>query len=104
MDQDTTSMATGLAQSLQQYLGGQLQSQKDTQTEAAKAGIEVAKQAAIAKNNQAITNPAGGQQFIPMDPQMAEKALPGYGAKMVQDYNSRNPGQPLTLNQATDYI
>lgn len=96
--------ASSLADSINKYLGGQLQQNQDLQTEAGKAAIEVEKQKQIAQNNQNITNPSSGQQFVPLDPNLAEKALPGYGAKMVQDYNSRNPQNPLSLNQGLDYI
>lgn len=104
MDQDTSSLATGLSNAIGGYLGGELTQQTKLAGEKATADIEVNKEKQTAQNQHDIDNPSAGSAVSYLSPDMAEKALPGYGAKMVQDYNQRNPKSPLTLQQGADYI
>jgi hypothetical protein len=85
--------AQGLMSALNGYLGTTLSNQQD-----------VEKQKQVAQNQHDIDHPPQPDYSLPMDPAMAEKALPGYGGKMVADYNKLHPQTPLTVTQASDYI
>lgn len=106
--------ASGLTNSLSSYLGTTLQSNVQANIDQRKESMaeekETAKQQAELERQKALES-----QKVDLEgdltPDLAEKALPGYGAKMVQDYNTSHPGKPLkikdgmqVLKQASDTL
>lgn len=111
MDQGISSLVTGLSQSINGYLGQQQQAQNQEQIENAKQTSEASRQLTLeqAKNTDALNKGEALENYKvglqdKLTPDMAEKALPGYGAKMVQDYNTSNPNSPLKLKDGLDYL
>src|SRR5258708_6690369 len=101
---DTSSFIQGLSGALSEYLGQANTQTMELATDKEKANIQAQKQIEVAKAQYDIDNPSAGSAVSYMSPDMAEKALPGYGNQMVQDYNQRNPNSPLTITQAADFI
>jgi hypothetical protein len=99
-DQGVESFATGLSNSISSYLGGQISAQNTMAAKQQEANIDENKQVNVAKRTADLTK--GQPAYLQRD--LAEKALPGYGGKIVDDYNQQNPNNPLTMDQGMNYI
>ncbi len=90
----------GFSNSLNAYLGANLKSKRDEQSkmreQAANQQAELAKGMALEKQKIGLEDQ--------LTPDMAEHALPGYGSKMVSDYNAAHPDSPLKLKGGIDYL
>jgi hypothetical protein len=105
-DQGLESFATGLANSLSSYLGSNIQANQAIKQRQAESDIAVNQAQRIAKNQKDLdqSSATAGTAVSYITPEMAEKALPGYGSQIVQDYNKRNPNSPMTIDQASDSL
>lgn len=107
---DITSLATGLAQGLGAYLEGGIKQKREQENTLYKTGLETqqksqlqAEQETLELNKQSQLQTQKNQMEDLLTPEMADKALPGLG-KLVQDYNSQRPDNPLKLKEGTDYL
>ncbi len=96
MDQGMESLVTGLSQGLSGYLGGQIQQKRQQEN------MEKQSQLSL-QNAQTLKQQELDSEDV-LSPDMAEKALPGFGAQMVQKYNSANPNRPLKLKDGVAYL
>lgn len=107
MDQGISSLVTGLANGITKYLdlGNEfkLKNQAEQQKQAGELKLKTAESALDTNKAQQIEKYKVGLEDV-LTPDMAEKALPGYGAKMVTDYNTANPQKPLKLKEGVAYL
>ncbi len=107
MDQGISSAIGGLADGINKYLGVRIEDQRAAANDAMKSQSQLAlKQAESSldiNKGQKIEQYKNGLEDV-LTPDMAEKALPGYGAKMVQDYNAQRPDNPLKLKDGIAFI
>lgn len=111
-------MAEGLNKSIQQYLNtsievtGKRQEAASNQQDAMnlkqyESTLDTQKQAKLQEaelNKNTATEKYKNSLEDQLTPEMAEKALPGYGGKMVNDYNASHPDNPLKLKGGLDYL
>lgn len=107
MAQEIASLLTGLTNGITKYLDignqntledaqNQRKSQQQLQLKTAESALDVNKGEQIEKYKNNLEDV--------LTPEMAEKALPGYGAKMVSDYNSARPNNPLKLKEGVSFL
>lgn len=101
------SLITGLSQGISGYLQQNQQAQQQMRLKQYESQLdinkEVTKQAAELSKGMGLEKYKVGLEDV-LTPDMAEKALPGYGAKMVNDYNSQRPDNPLKLKDGLDFL
>lgn len=103
----TEAFITGLSQSIGSYLGQKNETQQKSNLMNQQAQLDMKKmvtqQAAELEKGKQLEQFKGSLEDV-LTPDMAEKAIPGYGAKMVQDYNTQRPNKPLTLKEGIDFL
>jgi hypothetical protein len=111
MGQEMNSLLTGLSNSLNQYLGMSIENKYKQNNENYKSQLETAKDKTVADYKSGLdttkdikVNQAKNNLEDVVTPDMAEKALPGFGADMVTKYNAEHPDNPLHLKEATAYL
>lgn len=107
MDRGIAALATGLADSVSGYLGTEIQNRQDVAKHAQISDIDAQrdekKQQAEFERQKGLKGYESSLEDV-LSPDMAEKVLPGAGAKLVNDYNTQNPQRPLKLKDGIDYL
>lgn len=110
-DQNINGLITGLANGLNGYLGTAIQTQQKQQNEAYQSQLDLNKGKLLEQQKQDLETQKGialeknkNQLEDVLTPDMAEKALPGYGGKMINDYNKAHPDNPMKLDGGIKYI
>lgn len=111
MDQGNNSLLGGLADGINKYLGIKQQYDMNASQEQRKQAGEL-KNKLLEQQNQSTLDTNKAQNVDKyknnledvLTPEMAEKSLPGYGAKMVSDYNAARPNNPLKLKEGVSYL
>lgn len=111
VDQGTNSLIGGLADGLNKYLGVKQQydaasaaSEQKQTGELKNKLIEQQNQATLDTTKTNNENKFKNNLEDVLTPGMAEKAMPGYGAQMVNDYNKARPDNPLKLKEGVDFL
>src|SRR5260221_12028741 len=100
-DQGFNSLATGLTQSLNSYLGTTLSNQQDVEKQKQIAADKAGQEIQTYKAEKSID--ASQPKENALTPEMAEKVMPGHGASMVQSFIKGN-GRPPTLKEGHDFL
>jgi hypothetical protein len=107
MGQELASLLTGLTQGVTKYLdlGNQMKANglQEQQKAASALNLKTAESALDINKGQQIEKYKVGLEDV-LSPDMAEQALPGYGAKMVTDYNTQHKDNPLKLKDGLSFL